>query len=262
VGVGARALYVLDPDGSGLMLLRRDGERGVQRGAVELADGAVVLLQRGVGLEWVRRGALRAAMMERGAFASVATIGDGLVVSRGGALYRVDLKGDDLQRGGREVLVYRGARGVSVEAVEIAARAEVLSYPSVLHLERTTGRLLCLDAYASGNGRLAGQVRRVRVVAKEREGERVLGEAPVEVDGSFYATVPADVPLRVELVGTKGEVVKVQRSWMWVRGGEDRGCPGCHESQALAPENRSPMTLQRLDTPSVLASGAVKAVRR
>jgi hypothetical protein len=257
VGVGGRALYLLDPDGSGLMLLRRDGERGVGRGAVELADGAVVFLQRGVGLEWVRQGALRAAVLERGAYASVATMGDGLVVSRGGALYGVDLHG-----GGREALVYRSARGLSAEAVEIPARTEVLAYPSVLHLERTTGRILCLDAYASENGRLTARVARVRVVAKESRGERVLGEAPVEVDGSFYTTVPADVPIRVELVGTKGGVVKAQRSWMWVRGGEDRGCPGCHESQALAPENRSPMTLQRVDTPSVLVGDAAKVVRR
>ena len=256
-GVGGRALYLLDPDGSGLMLLRRDGERGVGRGAVELGAGAVEFLKRGIGLEWVRPGALRAAVLERGAYASVATMGDGLVVSRSGALYGVDLHG-----GGREALVYRSARGVSVEAVEIAARAEVLAYPSVLHLERTTGRILCLDAYASGNGRLTGRVARVRVVAKEPRGERVLGEAPVELDGSFYATVPADTAIRVELVGTKGAVVKAQRSWMWVRGGEDRGCPGCHESQALAPENRSPMTLQRFDTPSVLVGITVKAVGR
>ena len=174
-------------------------------------------------------------------------------------MYGVDLRGGDSRR---EALVYRSARGVSVEAVEIAARAEVLTYPSVLHLERATGRLLCLDAYASGNGRLAGRVARVRVVAKESRGERVLGEAPVEADGSFYATVPADAAIRVELVGRMGEVVTAQRSWMWVRGGEDRGCPGCHESQALAPENRSPMTLQRLDTPSVLVGDAVKGAGR
>jgi len=73
--------------------------------------------------------------------------------------------------------------------------------------------------------------------------------------------VPADVPIRLELIGNKGEVVKAQRSWMWVRNGEDRGCPGCHESQAVAPENRSPMALERFDTPSDLVGDALKAVR-
>ena len=264
-GVGGRALYLVDPDGSGLMLLRRDGVRGVSGGAVEMGDGAVVFVGRGAGLEWVRPGALRAAVMARGAYASVAMMGEGLVVSRGGDLYRVELeRGAREDSVYREALVYRSGRGVSVDAVEIAAHAEALRYPSILHPERTTGRILCLDTYATedvASGRLAGHVARVRVVAKEPRGERVLGEAPVEMDGSFYAMVPADVPIRVELVGKNGAVVKAQRSWMWVRGGEDRGCPGCHESQALAAENRSPMALQRFDTPSVLVADKLKAVR-
>lgn len=269
VGGQGRALYVMDPDGSGLALLRQDdGARAIRGGATELADGTIVFVQRAMAraaggvLEWIRPGALHAVAV-RGAelgYASVTEMGDGtLVVSRGGALYSVDL-----QRGGREMLVYRSAQGASVQAVEIAAHAPVQAYRSILHPERTTGRLLCLDAYSSGDvasGRLAGRVARVRVLAKDRGGERVLGEAPVEADGSFYATVPADVAIRVELVGTKGAVVKAQRSWMWVRGGEDRGCPGCHESQALAPENRSPMALQRFDTPSDLVGDAKKAVR-
>jgi hypothetical protein len=238
-GFGGRALYVVDPDGSGLGLLRRDDGARVSGGAVELADGTVVFVERGVGLEWVRPGALRAAVMERGAYASVGALGEGLVVSRGGNLYGVELKS-----GGREALLYRSGRGVSLDAVEIAAREMVLTYPSILHLERTTGRILCLDAYATEDGaagRVEAHVARVRVVAKEGRGERVLGEAPVE------------------RVGNNGAVVKAQRSWMWVRGGEDRGCPGCHESQALAAENRSPMALQRFDTPSVLVG--LKAVR-
>ncbi len=269
VGGQGRALYVMDPDGSGLALLRQDDGARVSRGAAtELADGTIVFVQRetaraaGGALEWVRPGALHAVRVRgvEAGYASVTEMGDGtLVVSRGGVLYSVDV-----QHGGREELVYRSAQGASVQAVEIAAHAPVQAYRSILHPERKTGRLLCLDAYASedvASGRIAGRVARVRVLAKERGGERVLGEAPVEVDGSFYATVPADRAIRVELVGTKGEVVKAQRSWMWVRGGEDRGCPGCHESQALAPENRSPMALQRFDTPSDLVGDAKKAVR-
>jgi hypothetical protein len=244
---GARVLYVVDPDGSGLTLMRQDGAREIRSGAVELAGGAVVFVRRGVGLEWIRPGALRGVVVRGGAYASVAAWGDGMLVSREGALYRVD--------SGGEVLVYRDAKAACVEAVPLAAHEVVQAYRSVLHPERTTGRLLCLDAYASGDGRLAEHVARVRVLTKERDGERVLGEVPVEVDGSFYATVPADKPIRVELIGAKGEVMRVQRSWMWVRGGEDRGCVGCHESQARAPENRSPMTLQRFDTPSVLTGG-------
>jgi len=274
VGGHGRVLYLVDSDGSGMALLRQDdGAREIRGGATELADGTIVFVQRetaraaGGELEWIRPGALRAVAVRgaavRGAgsgYASVTALGDGeLVVSRGGGLYSVDLK-----RGGREELVYRSARGESVQAVPIAAHAVVKAYRSILHPERKTGRMLCLDAYVSedvASGRLAGHITRVRVLAKQGDGERALGDAPVELDGSFYATVPADVPIRLELIGNKGEVVKAQRSWMWVRNGEDRGCPGCHESQAVAPENRSPMALERFDTPSDLVGDALKAVR-
>ncbi len=265
----ARALSVVDPDGSGLALLRQDDGAGEIRGAAEeLADGTIIFVKRPTShattgaLEWLHPGALRAVTI-RGAesgYASVATLDDGqLMVSRSGALYSVDL-----QLSGRQELVYRSAKGAGVQAVAIAAHAPVEAYRSILHPERKTGRLLCLDASSTedvASGRIAGHVTRVRVLAKEQTGELVLGDAPVEVDGSFYATVPADVPIRLELIGKKGEVVKAQRSWMWVRGGEDRGCSGCHESQALAPENRSPMALTRFDTPSSLVGNAGKAVR-
>ena len=270
VGGQGRVLYVVDPDGSGMALLRQDdGAREIRGGAEELAGGTIVFVRRESAraargeLEWIRPGALRAVAVRgvavRG-YESVMGMGDGaLLVSRGGALYSVDLR-----RGGREELVYRSARGVSVQAVPIAAHAVVEAYRSILHPERKTGRMLCLDAYVSedvASGRLAAHIARVRVLAKEHDGERALGDAPVEPDGSFYATVPADVPIRLELIGNRGQVVKEQRTWMWVRNGEDRGCPGCHESQAAAPENRSPMALERFDTPSALVSDAVKAVR-
>ena len=137
----------------------------------------------------------------------------------------------------------------------IAPHPAALAYHSILHPDHKSGRIICLDAYASkdfANGRLPGQIVRVRALVKSQYGEKILGEAPVEQDGSFYATVPADTPIRLQLLGAHGEVLRQQRSWMWVRTGEDRGCVGCHESQTLAPENRSPMTLQRFDTPTPL----------
>lgn len=82
--------------------------------------------------------------------------------------------------------------------------------------------------------------------------ESVLGEAPVEADGSFYIAVPPDQPVRFELLDAAGHVVRAQKSWIWTRSGEEHGCVGCHEDRALAPENRWPMALQRFDSPTRL----------
>jgi hypothetical protein len=79
--------------------------------------------------------------------------------------------------------------------------------------------------------------------------ERSLGEAPIEKDGSFFIAVPPDRPVRFELLAPSGRVIRAQRSWIWTRPGEEHGCAGCHEDRALAPENRWPMALHRLDTP-------------
>ncbi len=136
--------------------------------------------------------------------------------------------------------------------------AAPLLYPSILHLELKTGRMLCLNATQTmdtASGRLAGSIAQVRVLALERDGnERTLGSVPVEQDGSFYMTVPADKPVRFELLNKQGAVVHEQKSWIWTRPGEDRGCAGCHENPAVAPENHWPLALKRLDTPMLVGA--------
>ena len=56
--------------------------------------------------------------------------------------------------------------------------------------------------------------------------ESVLGEAPIEEDGSFYIAVPPDKPVRFEVLDAAGRVVRAQRSWIWARSGEEHGCVG------------------------------------
>ena len=265
-----RSLYRVDPDGSGLMLLRQDETaRAIRSGAVELADGTILFMQREATgaseeqLAWIRRGALHATVIEHApsGYASANALVDGsLLVSRRAPGHCFDLYQRSPASSGQERLLYRDAHASSVQAVSIAARTAALEYRSILHPDRKSGRIICLDAYASkdlANGRLPGQIVRVRALLQSQDGEKILGEAPVERDGSFYATVPADLPIRLQLIGAHGEILKQQYSWMWVRSGEDRGCVGCHESQALAPENRSPMTLHRFDTPTLLTGEMV-----
>jgi hypothetical protein len=265
-----RSLYLVDPDGSGLTLLRQDITSAVIRGGtMEGADGTILFLQRDAvsgseqKLARIRPGALHATAMEHAhsAYASVSALNDEtLLVSRGAPGHRYDLYQLPVNGTGHEQMVYQDAHSSSVQAIALVPHPEPLAYRSILHPDRKSGRVLCLDAYASkdfSDGRLPGRIVFVRSLLKLPSGETILGEAPVQQDGSFYATVPADVPIRLQLIGAQGEILKQQRSWMWVRAGEDRGCVGCHESQALTPENRSPMALQRFDTPTSLLGQTV-----
>jgi hypothetical protein len=67
---------------------------------------------------------------------------------------------------------------------------------------------------------------------------RILGEAPVESDGSFYVEVSADTPFFIQTLDENGMALQTMRGWMWVRRSDRRGCIGCHENKELAPENR------------------------
>jgi hypothetical protein len=78
---------------------------------------------------------------------------------------------------------------------------------------------------------------------------RILGEANVEPDGSFYVNVAGDVPFYLQALDQHGRALQTMRAWMWVRAGDQRGCIGCHEDKELAPENRATRALVRAQPP-------------
>jgi len=119
---------------------------------------------------------------------------------------------------------------------------------SVVRPDRTTGTLLCLDAGVSRLPSVAalkpGSITGVRVSRlSSGAAPELLGEAPVHPDGSFFVEVPADVPLRLALLGSDGIEIAAFQSGIWVRPNENRGCIGCHEDPRLAPENRQPLAV-------------------
>jgi len=65
---------------------------------------------------------------------------------------------------------------------------------------------------------------------------RLVGEAPVEADGSFNVEVPADVPLLLQTLDERG-LALATCGWFWVKPREKRGCIGCHEDPERVPEN-------------------------
>lgn len=77
---------------------------------------------------------------------------------------------------------------------------------------------------------------------------RVLGEVPVEADGSAHFRVPADTPVYFQLLDADHRELRRMRSFISFQPGEQRGCTGCHESReespaaAIAPQ---PLALSR-----------------
>jgi hypothetical protein len=127
------------------------------------------------------------------------------------------------------------------------------------------GKLYCLNAHISDLDPKVwlppGTIRRVRVLEgianrlgnREPAGpegippplqRRILGEAPVDEDGSFNLQVPADVPIELQILDADGLALR-SCGWIWVKNNEPRGCIGCHEDGELAPQNRLASALTR-----------------
>lgn len=136
--------------------------------------------------------------------------------------------------------------------------------------------LNCYDAHPSLAAHIqTGTVKRVRLfegvpqpaagshVAKATQGpfvpRRLVGEAPVEADGSFNVEVPADIPLLLQTLDEHG-LALANCGWIWVKPQEKRGCIGCHEDPERIPENHYVLALRRPSNRLVLPSGARRVV--
>jgi hypothetical protein len=68
----------------------------------------------------------------------------------------------------------------------------------------------------------------------EHEGAAILGDAPVEADGSWAALIPANVPVHVQPIDKFGLALVNEPVWFSGKKGESRFCGGCHESRTDA----------------------------
>ena len=137
-----------------------------------------------------------------------------------------------------------------VYARTIAPRVEPVGRSSVVQNRDGIGELYCLDAYRTGleigHGSGANHISHVRIERFGDDDAMLLGEVPVESDGSFFVELPAGVPIRLATRTDQGDVLKAMSSWFWVMPGERRGCIGCHEDRELAPPNRHVYALRKL----------------
>jgi hypothetical protein len=79
--------------------------------------------------------------------------------------------------------------------------------------------------------------------------KRILGDAPVETDGSACFEVPADRFVYFQTLDADGMMVQSMRSGTTIRPGERAGCVGCHEPRLTGATATSPypssLALQR-----------------
>ena len=139
-----------------------------------------------------------------------------------------------------------------VEPVLLSARNRPRQHPSALH-DWSYANLLALDARTSRDGALKIAPAKIRLETMDAHGQAVpMGTSGVESDGSFFVKAPADQPIRFVLLDDKGNAVRQEHGWFWIRRGEQRVCVGCHTGPERAPENNVPAVLLRSTTPTDL----------
>ena len=142
-----------------------------------------------------------------------------------------------------------GAAAEAVQPVVVQPRPVPKRHPSALG-DREGANLLCLNVYTSKLSIAQGTIAKVRVWALPDGGSPVvLGEAPVEKDGSFFVNPPSETAIRFELLDRSGKIAAAEKNWFWARRGEQRVCVGCHAGPERAPENAVPETLLRSTDP-------------
>ena len=168
----------------------------------------------------------------------------------------------DLDRRPSE-LIYDSPDYHEIQAAVAQVRKQPDGHSTVVNPKHNTGTFYGLDCYSADPMREAhlkpGSVKRVRfiegVTAPATLGSdgdrrslspprRLVGEAPVETDGSFNVEVPADTPLLLQTLDERGLALGTC-GWIWVKPKETRGCIGCHEDPERIPENLYVLALRR-----------------
>lgn len=138
----------------------------------------------------------------------------------------------------------------------LRARPREPILPSRIDRQKTTGQLVLTDVYRGRNmaGVQRGSIKKLLVLEDlpkpgskhglpgEHGGyitlRRVLGEVPVEADGSAFFEVPALRAVYFVAVDERGLAVKRMQNFTMVMPGETQGCVGCHEPRTENPDNR------------------------
>ena len=278
---GGSSLLTVNVDGTDLFAFAGLEDAVLRRRMpCETSDGQVVYVESEAGSDALGGGALVSVTRTHsigtrrvvasdtdGSFLSPSPLPGGrLLVSyrpRSSATYAVALL--DPSRGGPPTVLFDDPGRHELDAIVVQPRPRPAGRSSVVNETVDYGFLYCLDAAETMGVRLdRARITGVRVLAAEppqadpRAGapvrEKLLGEVPIEADGSFSLQVPAATALRLEALDRQGGVLAAMQSWIWVMPMERRGCIGCHEDRNLTPPNRFALALRATPRPVGLAA--------
>jgi len=182
----------------------------------------------------------------------------------GYALYLIDVYGN-------KELIYRDPKISCFFPIPLRARPKPPVLPDVTDSEADYATCLLSDVVYGVDGVKPGQVRYLRIAEPvgwpydnktggQRYGEdhgfggpgaerknlinwtpvRILGDVPLESDGSAHFRVPVDTAVYFQLLDENHMELRRMRSFISFQKGERRGCVGCHETRAVAPLSGSP----------------------
>jgi len=183
--------------------------------------------------------------------------------------------------GGPIELVYDDPQWHDIQANAIYARPEPdgrsTAVPEDPEASARTGKFYCLNVYTSDLQPAwlpGGSVKRLRVLEGVPAGmeadtavrgipplvqRRILGDVPVEKDGSFNIEIPANTPIELQILDAEGMALR-SCGWIWAKDYARQGCIGCHEDPELTPENLMVEAVKRPSTRLTLAPAKRRTV--
>ena len=165
----------------------------------------------------------------------------------GYALYLVDVFGN-------KELVYRDPTISCFIPMPLRARQRPPVMPELVDLNNNSATVTLSDV-SFGSEEIADRIRYFRIAEPigwpynnehggQRYGEkgpklinwtpiRILGDVPLEADGSAHFKVPADTAVYFQLLDENRMELRRMRSFISFQPGEKRACAGCHETRGM-----------------------------
>ncbi len=257
-------LFSINSDGTDISLFNRQGKL-IKHMATITTDNLVLFIESN-SLPWDGSGDLAGIRLNRflksylpldtepGLYHSPSALPDGRVmVSRRPAdgTGNHDIFRLDPTNGTVEPLI-SDARYHLLQAVAVVERPIPDGRSSVVNAKDPNGQFYCLDIRNSDSDEFSENImkdaRKIRFLEgipgtsaagdeDELLNSRILGETDISPDGSFFVEVPANIPIKAQIIDNNGMSLR-SGTWIWVRNHEPRGCIGCHEDPELVPQNR------------------------